>query len=251
MGNVIQIQGLSRRFGDFVAVDQIDLDVPAGSFLAFLGPNGAGKTTTLRMLTGLLQPSAGDALIEGKSILKEPVAVKRRIGVIPDDLALFNRLTVWEHLTMCGRIHGLGKSEAESRGKELLELLTLWDDRGKFVVDCSHGMQKKLALAIALIHNPKVLFLDEPFEGIDPIAGRSMRDLLVTMRDRGITIFLTSHILEIVERLADRVAIIAEGRIVLSESMKDMNQSGRRLEDAFAEAVGHADTEVPELSWLG
>ena len=247
----VETHHLTRKFGDYTAVDDIHLKVPHGSFFAFLGPNGAGKTTTLRMLTGLLQPSEGDASVVGLSIRNDLVEIKKHIGVVPDDLALFNRLSIWEHLTMCGRIHSLSQSETHTRGEDLLNLLQLWDDRGKYVVDCSHGMQKKLALAIALIHNPRVLFLDEPFEGIDPIAGRSIRDLLVTMAKRGITIFLTSHILEIVERLADRVAIIAEGRIVAEESLVKLRQAGTTLESLFIEAVGSSDEEAPELSWLG
>ncbi|MFH1845261.1 MAG: ABC transporter ATP-binding protein, partial [bacterium] len=182
---IIETRGLVRRFGDKVAVDGIDLAVPRGSFFGFLGPNGAGKTTTVRMLTGLLAPTAGEALIDGRSIEQDPVAIKQQIGVVPDSLALFDRLSLWEHLTMVGRIHGLSQTETESRGQELLTLLGLWDDRGVYAVDASHGMRKKTALAIALLHAPELLFLDEPFEGIDPIAGKVLRDLLRRLSRRG------------------------------------------------------------------
>lgn len=247
----IEIAGLSRRFGDFTAVDDISLGIPRGSFFGFLGPNGAGKTTTLRMLTGLLPPSEGVVRIEGLAVNGDAVAVKRRIGVVPDDLALFDRLTIWEHLTLVGGIYGLSPDETAARAEDLLRLLDLEGRRGTFAVDCSHGMRKKLALAMALIHNPAVLFLDEPFEGIDPLAGRHIRELLSELAGRGVTIFLTSHILEIVERLADRVAIIAEGRIALDTSLDELREQDRSLEQAFIAAVGDTDGERPELSWLG
>jgi len=247
---VITARGLSRRFGEKTAVDAIDLDVPYGSFFGFLGPNGAGKTTTLRMLTGLLAPTDGDATIAGHSILREPVAVKRLIGVVPDTLALFDRLSLWEHLTLVGSVYGLSQTETESRATELLKLLGLWDDRGTFAVDGSHGMRKKLALAIALIHAPRILFLDEPFEGIDPIAGKVLRDLLRRLSANGTTIFLTSHILEVIERLVDRLAIIARGEIVLAGELAALQQGGRSLEDIFIEAAGAGAGEGVELRWL-
>lgn len=250
MEPAVRIDGLTRRFGDFVAVDDISLDVPAGSFYGFLGPNGAGKSTTVRMLTGLLEPTAGDAFIQGHSIRTSPVEVKRLIGVVPDDLALFDRLSHWEHLTLVGRVTGLTREDTERRAEDLLKLLDLWEDRGKLVVDSSHGMKKKLALSLALIHAPRVLFLDEPFEGIDPIAGKAIRDLLARLAKSGVTIFLTSHILEIIERLADRVAIIARGKIALDTTLADIRAGGGSLEDAFVRAVGEEAAEVSELPWL-
>jgi len=249
---VIVARGLVRTFGDKTAVAGIDLSVPAGSFFGFLGPNGAGKTTTLRMLTGLLAPSAGEAEIAGRSILREPVVVKRLIGVVPDTLALFDRLSLWEHLTLVGQVYGLSRTETEARGRDLLQLLGLWDDRGAYAVDASHGMRKKLALALALIHAPRILFLDEPFEGIDPIAGKVLRDLLRRLSGRGTTIFLTSHILEIIERLVDRLAIIVRGEIVLADRLAVLQQGGRTLEEIFIAAAGadsHAGEEV-DLRWL-
>ena len=247
----IELSGLTRRFGDFTAVDGISLSIPHGSFFGFLGPNGAGKTTTLRMITGLLPPSAGETRIEGRSLTTDGVAIKQRIGVVPDELALFDRLSIWEHLTMMGRIFGLSPDETGRRAEDLLRLLDIWNERGSFAVDCSHGMRKKLALAMALIHNPALLFLDEPFEGIDPLASRQIRALLTDLAHRGVTIFLTSHILEIVERLADRVAIIVKGRIALDSSLADLHAAGRSLEDAFVAAAGGPDDNMPELSWLG
>jgi len=249
-GPIIETHGLVRRFGDKVAVDGIDLAVPRGSFYGFLGPNGAGKTTTVRMLTGLLSPTAGEALIDGRSIGKDPIAIKQQIGVVPDSLALFDRLSLWEHLTMVGRIYGLSQTETESRGQELLTLLGLWDDRGVYAVDASHGMRKKTALAIALLHGPELLFLDEPFEGIDPIAGKVLRDLLRQLSRRGTTIFLTSHILEIIERLVDRVAVIVNGRIELDDRLAELQRDGGTLEQAFIAAAGADQVGEVDLSWL-
>lgn len=250
MSSIIALRGLSRRFGEKVAVDGIDLDIARGAFLGFLGPNGAGKTTTVRMITGLLEPTAGDAEIAGHSIRRDPVAVKRLIGVVPDSLALFDRLSLWEHLTLVGQVHDLSRTETESRATELLQLLGLWDDRATYAIDASHGMRKKLALALALIHAPRVLFLDEPFEGIDPIAGKVLRDLLRRLSRSGTTIFLTSHILEVVERLVDRLTIIVKGRIVLDDALAALRQDGRSLEDIFIAAAGDGANADVELNWL-
>jgi ABC-2 type transport system ATP-binding protein len=245
----IEIRNLVRRFGSVTAVDGISLRVPRGSLFGFLGPNGAGKTTTVRMVTGLLRPDSGDALVLGRSILHDPVRVKRDIGVVPDDLALFDRLSFHEHLTLVGRVHGLSRGETESRAEDLLRLLDLHADRGILAVQGSTGMRKKLALAAALIHAPPVLFLDEPFEGIDPVAGLRVRDLLKQLAIRGTTIFLTSHILEIVERLADRVAVIVRGRVTVEGAVAELRRGGRTLEDVFVEAVG-APAAHTTPSWL-
>ena len=247
----IDIKDLTKTFGKKEAVKGIDLTVPKGSFFGFLGPNGAGKTTTIRMVTGLLAPTRGDAVLAGNSIVKDSLAAKRLIGVVPDDLALFDRLSLWEHLTMVGSIHGLNKDDTRTRSEDLLKVLGLWEDRGTFAGDSSHGMRKKLALALALIHNPSILFLDEPFEGIDPLAGKVLRKLLQRMSARGTTIFMTSHILEIIEKLVDQVAIIVEGEIALDSPLADLVAGGRTLEEAFIAAVGDPadDTEV-DLAWL-
>ncbi len=247
----IEIKDLTKTFGQKEAVKGIDLTVPKGSFFGFLGPNGAGKTTTIRIVTGLLAPTRGDAVLAGNSIVSEPLAAKRLIGVVPDDLALFDRLSMWEHLTMVGSIHGLSRDDTHTRAEDLLKVLGLWDDRGTFAGDSSHGMRKKLALAMALIHSPSILFLDEPFEGIDPLAGKVLRKLLQRMSARGTTIFMTSHILEIIEKLVDHVAIIVEGEIALDCPLADLAAGGRTLEEAFVTAAGDAagDTEV-DLAWL-
>jgi ABC-2 type transport system ATP-binding protein len=245
----IEIRNLVRRFGAVTAVDGVSLRIPRGSLFGFLGPNGAGKTTTVRMVTGLLRPDAGDALVCGRSILLDPVEVKRRIGVVPDDLALFDRLSFQENLALVGGVHGLSRSETESRAEDLLRLLDLHEERGLLAAQGSSGMRKKLALAAALIHAPPVLFLDEPFEGIDPVAGLRIRDLLRQLASRGTTIFLTSHILEIVERLADRVAVIVRGRVTVDGPVADLRRGGRTLEDVFVEAVG-SPASHPTPSWL-
>jgi ABC-2 type transport system ATP-binding protein len=247
----IEIRDLTKTFGKKEAVKGIDLTVPKGSFFGFLGPNGAGKTTTIRMVTGLLAPTRGDAVLAGNSIVKDSLAAKRLIGVVPDDLALFDRLSLWEHLTMVGRIHGLNKDDTNTRSEDLLKILGLWEDRGTFAGDSSHGMRKKLALAMALIHNPSILFLDEPFEGIDPLAGKVLRQLLQRMSARGTTIFMTSHILEIIEKLVDHVAIIVDGEVALDSPLANLVAGGRTLEEAFVTAAGDTagDTEL-DLAWL-
>jgi ABC-2 type transport system ATP-binding protein len=249
-GSTIEVRRLVRRFGDFTAVDDISFNVPRGCFFGFLGPNGAGKSTTLRMLTGLLPPTSGDALIEGLSVVTDGVEVKRRIGVVPDNLALFDRLSLWEHLTLAGQIHGLSRTETESRATDLLRLMELWEDRGTMSVDASHGMRKKTALGMALIHGPRVLLLDEPFEGIDPIAGKVIRDLLTGLAGRGVTIVITSHILEVIERLVDRIAIMVKGRIAVETTAAEVRASGRTLEDVFVEAAGLPADRVMDLPWL-
>jgi ABC-2 type transport system ATP-binding protein len=248
-GVMIEITGLTRRFGDFVAVHDLNVHVPKGDIFGFLGPNGSGKSTTVKMLTGILKPTAGDASIDGLSIRKSPLEIKRKIGVLPEDLALFDSLTIWEHLQMAGPIYGLSRNETESRAEQLLSYLDLWSDRHTYVEQSSFGMRKKCALAMALLHNPKVLFLDEPFEGIDPVASRSIKDLLIHMSGKGITIFLTSHILEVVERLVHSFALIVHGEIVCSQTVEETIESGRTLEDIYFQYVTRRPVE--EFEWLG
>lgn len=249
-GPALEIRGLTRRFGDLVAVDGLNLDVPRGAFLAMLGTNGAGKTTTLRMLTGLLAPTAGDARIEGVSIRENPLEVKRRIGVVPDELALFDRLTFLEHLTLVGRIHGFDAAETARRSQDLLELLEIADASTMFAHEGSTGMRKKLALAMALLPRPSVLFLDEPFESIDPFVGRTIRELLAALVQRGVTIILTSHILEVVEQVADRVAILAQGRLAFEGSMAELRSSGQSVEDVFRTVAGRNEKTLRDVPWL-
>lgn len=246
---MIQTTGLTRKFGNFVAVHDLNLQVPKGVIFGFLGPNGSGKSTTVKMLTGILNPTAGDASIDGLSIHSAPVEIKRRIGVLPEDLALFDSLTIWEHLKLCGPIYGLSTQETDARTEQLLNYLDLWSDRHTLVEQASFGMKKKCALAMALIHNPKVLFLDEPFEGIDPVASRGIKDLLLQMSGKGITIFLTSHILEVVERLVHSYAVIVHGELVCSHTMEETVRSGRTLEDVYFQYVQRRTVE--EFEWIG
>ncbi|MDQ3472789.1 MAG: ABC transporter ATP-binding protein [Acidobacteriota bacterium] len=254
---------LVRQFGDFTAVDHINLNVRRGSFFGFLGPNGAGKSTTIKMLTGLLAPTSGKMLVLGRDLEVEPLEVKRRIGVVPEDLNLFERLTGAEMLAFTGRMYGLQRVQIAERAPELLELMELTEEPKKLIVEYSHGMKKKLSLACALIHRPEILFLDEPFEGVDAIASRTLKDLLSRLTERGLTVFLTSHVLEIVERLCSDIAIISAGKLLASGSLAELKRGievegdGRQgpvsLEEYFIHIVGgtrvSGDEEV--LQWLG
>ncbi|HEU0011342.1 MAG TPA: ABC transporter ATP-binding protein [Verrucomicrobiae bacterium] len=251
MGIAIQTAGLTRHFGSFCAVNAIDLHVEAGRFYGFLGPNGAGKSTTMKMLTGLLAPSGGSIRILGEDTSDPDAAltVKRRIGVVPEQLGLFDNLTAREYLTFVGRMYLLPPGTVRERCDELLALMDLANEVKKLTMEFSHGMKKKLALAAALIPNPDLLFLDEPFEGVDAVASRVLRDMLKRCVGHGATIFLTSHVLEIVEKLCTDVGIIAQGRLVHQGSMDDFRK-GASLEDKFLEIVGGANPEVQKLSWL-
>ena len=251
----IVASALTKDFRGRRAVDAIDLSVGRGRFFGFLGPNGAGKSTTIKMLTGLMRPTSGHATIEGISVEAEPLRVKERIGVLPEELPLYERLTGEEYLQFVGRMYGLSRAETRSRSDELLEFLSLADERGKLVVDYSLGMKKKLALASALIHNPHVLFLDEPLNGIDPISGRVVSDLLRRLAQKGVTLFFTSHVLDLVERLCDEVAVIDRGRIVAQGTLDEIRAQravGRdaSLEDVFLKLVA-ADVRREDLSWIG
>ena len=245
----IETQNLSKTFGRLTAVHPLKLQIQKGHIFGFLGPNGSGKSTTVKMLTGLLKPTTGDALIGGASIINEPLEVKKKIGVLPEDLALFDALTIWEHLLMSGPVYGLSKSETKRRGEQLLTYLDLWSARHTYVEEASTGMRKKCSLAMALLHNPQVLFLDEPFEGIDPVASRNIKELLVRIARKGVTVFLTSHILEVVERLVDSFAIIVSGHIACSQTMDETVQAGETLEDLFFKHV--VSHKAEELEWIG
>ena len=248
----IETHGLARAFGDLRAVDGIDLAVPSGSFFGFLGPNGAGKSTTIKCLTGLLRPTAGTMRILGLDPLADPVGVKKQVGVVPEDLALFDRLTAVETLTFIGRVHDLPAATTASRTGELLELMSLTGAKNDLVADYSHGMRKKLSLAAALLPAPRLLFLDEPFEGIDALASRQIKDLLHSFVARGGTIFLTSHILEIVERLCDHIGVIANGRIVAQGTIASLaeGRAGQTLEQMFIGLVGGPTETSVSLDWL-
>src|SRR5690242_514768 len=201
---MISCRNLTRRFGDFTAVDQLTLEVDKGAICAFLGPNGAGKSTTVNMMTGLLAPTSGEVRVCGLDPTANSVEVKRRIGVLPEDLGLFDDLTVEEHLLLTGDVYGLTRNMTQARANQLLRALSLEHGRRTFAAACSHGMRKKTAFAMALLPNPQALFLDEPFEAVDPVTSKVMRDLLLSIARKGVTVFLTSHILSVVEQIATR-----------------------------------------------
>jgi ABC-2 type transport system ATP-binding protein len=274
----ISTEHLTRRFGDLVAVQDVNLRVAPGQFFGFLGPNGAGKSTTIKMLTGLLAPTSGRMQILGVDLTQDSVEVKRQIGVVPEGMALFGRLTGSEYLNFVGRMYGLDRVTAAKRTAELLDFMQLTDQPKALVTDYSHGMQKKLALAAAVIHGPKILFLDEPFEGVDAIASNTLKSMLQNMIARGATIFLTSHVLEIVERLCSHVAIIHRGQLVAQGSLEELRAGveaqaaaaltaagapheigasapapGEKLtlEQIFLRIVGGTRRADQELSWLG
>jgi ABC-2 type transport system ATP-binding protein len=250
----VEATGLHKTFGDVVAVDGLDLRVEAGSFFGFLGPNGAGKSTTIKILTGMILPTSGKAGILGHDVVDDAVAAKQVTGAVSEDGALFERLTGAEYLEFVGRMYGMERDTIRERSNELLDLMDLAGDSAKLIVDYSHGMQKKLGFASALIHDPDVLFLDEPFEGIDAVTGRLIKTMLDELRRAGVTIFLTSHILEIVERLCSEIAIIDHGRVVAKGSLDDLRAqvgSSGSLEDLFLDLVGHGPASGRRLSWLG
>lgn len=249
----LETRGLKKAFGDLNAVDGIDLLVPKGSFYGFLGPNGAGKSTTIKCLTGLMEPTAGEFRILGLDPIRQPVEVKRRIGVMPEDLALFDRLSGAETLAFVGQVHGLDRAAVAARAGELLELMDLTKASADMVADYSHGMRKKLALSVALLPAPRLLFLDEPFEGIDAVASRQIKGLLSQYVRGGGTVFLTSHILEIVERLCDHIAVIHRGRLVAQGPIGDLRSgasTGKSLEQIFLTLVGAEESASPRLEWL-
>ena len=246
----VQVRGLAKRFGPVVAVAGVDLDVHRGSFFGLVGPNGAGKTTTLAMVSGLLRPDSGDARVAGVDVWAQPLEARRRMGVLPEGLRLFERLSGRELLTFSGRLRGLPAAEVEERGAELLGVLGLTGAGNQLVVDYSTGMRKKVALAAALLHNPPVLFLDEPFEAVDPVSARTIRDVLQAYTGRGGTVVLSSHVMELVERLCDDVAVLVGGRVVAAGPL-DQVRAGRPLEDVFVELAGGGTAGQEGLGWLG
>lgn len=245
----IETQDLRKVYGTKAAVDGLNLTVPSGSFFGFLGPNGAGKTTTIRMLTGLAPPTSGTIRLLGLPIPERELEAKRQIGLVPDESLLFDHLTGPEFLEFSGRMYGLARSVARERTGELISLFELDGSKRKLIADYSKGMRKRLAMAAALIHRPNLFLLDEPFEGVDAVGARLMKDLLQERVKRGATIFLTSHVLEVVERLCDRIAIIHEGRIVMDTEMSLLRESSETLEDTFVRVVGTGRSAEP-LEWL-
>jgi ABC-2 type transport system ATP-binding protein len=255
----IETRGLRREFGDVVAVEGLDLAVETGTFFGFLGPNGAGKSTTIKVLTGLLGPSSGSARILGNDVVTDSVAAKKVMGVVPEESALFERLTGPEYLRFVGRMYGMARPTIDARSAELLELMGLQDETRKLIVDYSHGMRKKLSISAAIIHEPRVLFLDEPFEGIDAVSSQLVRSVLNQLVTHGVTVFLTSHILEIVEKLCTHVAIIHRGQLVADGPLDELREGGgewkesseaQTLEQLFLALVGGDRLDQGRLSWL-
>ena len=245
----LALRDLRKVYGGKAAVDGLTLEVPRGCFFGFLGPNGAGKTTTIRMLMGLAQPTSGSIEILGLPMPERAVEIKRRIGWVPDESALFDRLTGREFLEFAGRMYLLERGVAAERARELLDVFELASTGRKLIADYSKGMRKRLTMAAALIHRPELYLLDEPFEGVDAVGARLMKDLLTGQVRRGATIFLTSHVLEVVERLCDRVAIVDRGRLVLESDMASLGGGSESLEDAFVRLVG-AERSIDKLAWL-
>ncbi|PYT35498.1 MAG: multidrug ABC transporter ATP-binding protein [Acidobacteria bacterium] len=245
----IEIRDLHKLYGSKAAVDGLSLSVPRGSFFGFLGPNGAGKSTTIRMLTGLIPPTSGSIALLGMPMPDREIEIKKRIGLVPDESLLFDRLTGAEFLEFVGRMYGLARPVAQERAGELLGLFELADQRRKLIAEYSKGMRKRVAMAASLIHRPELFLMDEPFEGVDAVGARLMKDILLDQVRHGATIFLTSHVLEVVERLCDRVAIINEGKIVREGTMQELRSASETLEDVFVRVVG-AERAFERLDWL-
>jgi len=247
----IETTDLTRYFDEQCAVDKINLVVEQGAIYGFLGPNGAGKSTSIKMLTGILAPSSGAVKLLGLNPWdnNDAIAIKQRTGVVPEDLALFDNLTAMEYLTFVGRMYQMDLETIRNRSAELLDLLQLVDVEKKLTVEYSHGMKKKLALAAAILPNPDLLFLDEPFEGVDAVTSRVIRDLLAIYVGRGSTVFVTSHVLEIVERICTHVGIIANGQLVEQCALQELRQ-GSSLEQRFLEKVGTTEESSISLAWL-
>ncbi len=244
----LELDAVTKRFGDRVAVDDLTLRLEPGTFLGLLGRNGAGKSTTLKMMTGLVRPTAGRVLVLGIDMAKDPIAVKRQIGAMPEDMALMELLTGPQYLRFVGRMHGLDEALIAQRQEELFAILDLAPGPRTLVADFSFGMKKKLALSAALLHGPRILFLDEPFEGIDPVTSRTIKEILLTLQRRGVTLILTSHILEVVEKLCPLIAILDDGRLKGFGTLETLRQRGESLEALFVDLVG--GERKGELSWL-
>lgn len=238
----LELQNLKKSFGHFVAVNQLSLNIQKGQMFGLLGPNGAGKTTTLRMIAGLLIPDAGEVRILGQSVVSQPQQAKRPLAYLPDEPLLYGKLRSMEHLEFVAGLWGMSASDAYQEAQELLKWLDLWDHRHAFVEGYSRGMKQKLALAAALIHKPQLMILDEPLTGLDAAAARQVKDLLTQFVKEGNTVVLTTHILEVAERMADRIAIINKGQIIAEGTLQELRtQSGDTegtLEDVFLDLVG-------------
>jgi len=246
---VIEVHNLRKVYGTKAAVDGLTLSIPSGCFFGFLGPNGAGKTTTIKMLMGLAPPTDGTIALFGLPMPERALDIKQQIGLVPDESLLFDHLTGGEFIEFAGRIYQLDRAVARQRTRELLELFELDSAGNKLISEYSKGMRKRVAMAAALIHRPKLFLMDEPFEGVDAVGARLMKDILLDQVRHGATIFLTSHVLEVVERLCDRVAIIRDGKLVIDGSMAELRGEAATLEEAFVRAVGAGRT-FGSLDWL-
>ncbi|MFE4542041.1 ABC transporter ATP-binding protein [Arthrobacter sp. NPDC056727] len=244
----LSIRGLAKRFGSKIAVDGINLDVPAGSFFGIVGPNGAGKTTTLSMATGLLRPDFGTAVVHGVDVWAQPLEAKKLMGILPDGVRLFDRLSGEQLVTYAGLLRGMARDVVAARVGELLAALDLSQDAGTLVVDYSAGMTKKIALASALIHAPKVLVLDEPFESVDPVSAANIRDILDRYVATGGTVIVSSHVMDLVQRMCDHVAVVAAGRILAAGTVEQV-RAGATLEERFVQLVG-GRSRTEGLEWL-
>lgn len=257
---MIQISNLSKKYGNMIALNSISLIIQGNEIFGFVGPNGAGKSTMVNILTGMIQKTRGTISIQGFNIEKDFMKIKKVIGVIPEILALFDGLTGQEHLNFVSRIYGLKQDEYKLRIKELLEYFELYFAKDRLIETYSQGMRKKLAFAAAIIHDPKILFLDEPFENVDPISRKKMKDILKRMRDKGSTVFITSHALAEVEDFCNEVAIINKGKIVFQSETKDIRnkikneitkETYQSLEEIFLDLTTDKEKETKtELSWL-
>jgi ABC-2 type transport system ATP-binding protein len=245
----IAVRDLRKLYGNKAAVDGLTLTVPRGSFFGFLGPNGAGKTTTIRMLMGLIPPSSGSIEILGFPMPERSLDIKSAIGLVPDESLLFDHLTGVEFVEFVGRMYRLPVDVARERARELIELFELGSDNRKLIGEYSKGMRKRVAMAASLIHRPRLFLMDEPFEGVDAVGARLMKQILIDQVRQGATIFLTSHVLEVVERLCHRVAIIHEGKVIIEQDMSEIRQAKETLEDMFVRVVGAAPAGEP-LEWL-
>jgi ABC-2 type transport system ATP-binding protein len=245
----ILVRNLRKVYGSKAAVDGLDLEVPRGCFFGFLGPNGAGKTTTIRMLMGLAPPTSGSIELLGLPMPDRAVEIKSRIGLVPDESLLFDHLTGGEFIEFCGRMYGLPRETARVRSAELLSVFQLDGNTSKLISEYSKGMRKRVAMAASLIHRPELFLMDEPFEGVDVVGARLMKELLLDLVRHGATIFLTTHVLEVVERLCDRVAIIDDGKIVTQGMLAELRTGSETLEDAFVRVVG-AEHRTEALDWL-
>jgi len=245
----IALRSLTKMYGDKAAVDGLSLTVPSRCFFGFLGPNGAGKTTTIKMMMGMAAASAGTIQILGYSMPRQSMEIRKLIGVVPDDTLLFDQLTGQEFIEFAGRMYGLERAMARERARELLQLFELDAAPRKLIAEYSKGMRKRTAMAASLIHRPQLFLMDEPFEGVDAVGARLMKDILIDQVRHGATVFLTSHVLEVVERLCDRVAIINEGRIAAEGTMAELRSGSETLEDLFVRLVGGGRT-AEALEWL-